>query len=107
MRNYSWRVATAAMVLLYPTAYLAKYLVDFVGLKLSANGTLADQVQFLHLGTTAFVTVALFGWFIAFYAGLASMRGDDADEVRQGRFAFTLVLVTTALYVAAMVVPTL
>jgi hypothetical protein len=104
MRSYSWRVATAAIILMYPAAYFAKYAVDYVGLRLTTNGTLVDQMQMLHLGTVSFVAIAVLGWFIAFYSGLAAMQSDDPGEGRLGRFSFITVLAATAFYALSMAV---
>lgn len=89
---------------MYPAAYFAKNTVDYVCLSLTANGTLVDQLQMLHLGTVSFVSVAVLGWFIAFYSGLAAMQSEGPGEGRMGRFSFVVVLAATAFYALSMAV---
>ncbi len=105
MRGYSWKLSIAALALLYPVASMLSRLVNFVGLKAENDPSAVDQLQILRLGNLAFIGLAIFGWLIAFSAGLESTRGDDEVELRVGRFTFMLVLIATAVYVVALNIP--
>jgi len=105
MRGYSWKLSIAALALLYPVASMFSRLVNFVGLKAENDPSAVDQLQILRLGNLAFIGLAIFGWLIAFSAGLESTRGDDEVELRVGRFTFMLVLIATAVYVVALNIP--
>jgi hypothetical protein len=105
VRSNAWKAAIIGIALCYPAASLAGRLINFVGLKSQHDPTLTDQTQVLRLGTLAFIVIAIFCWFIAFFSGVESTRVDNEAELRLGRFAFALVLVATAVYAVALNIP--
>lgn len=105
MRNYAWKAAIIGIALCYPAASLVGRFVNYIGLKSQHDPTLTDQTQVLRLGTLAFIAIAIFGWFIAFFSGVESVRVDNEVELRLGRFAFGLVLGATLIYIVALNIP--
>lgn len=105
MRSHAWKAAIIGIALCYPAARLAGRLVNYIGLKSQHDPTLADQTQVLRLGTLAFIAIAIFAWFIAFFSGVESTRVDNDVELRLGRFAFGMVLAATLLYIVALNIP--
>lgn len=105
MRSYAWKTAIIGIALCYPAASVVGRLVNYIGLKVQHDPTSTDQTQVLRLGTLAFIGVALFAWFIAFFSGVESTRVDNEIELRLGRFAFGLVLTATLTYVVALNIP--
>jgi hypothetical protein len=105
VRSYAWKAAIVGIALCYPAASLVGRLINFVGLKSQHDPTLTDQTQVLRLGTLAFIAIAIFCWFIAFFSGVESTRVDNEVELRLGRFAFGLVLTATAVYAVALNIP--
>jgi hypothetical protein len=105
VRSHAWKAAIVGIALCYPAASLVGRLINFVGLKSQHDPTLTDQTQVLRLGTLAFIAIAIFCWFIAFFSGVESTRVDNEVELRLGRFAFALVLVATAVYAVALNIP--
>jgi hypothetical protein len=105
VRSYAWKAAVVGMALCYPAASLAGRLVNYLGLKLQHDPTPGDQTQILRLGTLAFIGIAIFAWFIAFFSGVEATRVDNEVELRLGRFAFGMVLSATVLYAVALNIP--
>jgi hypothetical protein len=105
VRSHAWKAAIVGMTLCYPAASLAGRLVDYIGLKSQRSPTLTDQTQVLRLGTLAFIAIAIFFWFVAFFSGVESTRVDNEIELRLGRFAFGLVVGATLIYIVALNIP--
>lgn len=105
MRSHAWKAAIIGIALCYPAASLAGRLVNYIGLKSQNDPSPSDQSQILRLGTLAFIAIAIFAWFIAFFSGVESTRVDNEIELRLGRFAFGMVLGATLIYIVALNIP--
>lgn len=105
MRSYAWKAAVVGIAVCYPAASLCGRLVNYIGMKAQHDPSPADRTQLLKAGTLAFIAIAFFAWFIAFFSGMESTRVDNEVELRLGRFAFAMVLGATLIYIVALNIP--